>query len=631
VSGDARTQTAGSDPGRTAPALLVERSFTNPVTNATLLASVDLRAHLGRILKRDLPVSVLPALLHEATHHDGFFSPVGTALVFLYLRARLRAFLVAFHGRPDEDEQWGVLDDFLRYDATMRMQTPLAEGLAIFAECDVVPGASPSVSWVSSLAAMCVDQGKSQQDPSHAPLEHLAEKLLLMRLSPAFVERKANLLLQPMTCETGGYLPGYLLVRNLWATAASQHRRLNDTDLFLQYMTAYFFGDFGMVAHLLDKETRDIDAVFQIVNHFAHRINAFRYTDHDSNLDKLEAASLSHPGDWSDWPDERQLNQFPHLDPDPDLWRLGKERWLAFVQELHAAAVGKGTSPTVAGRHPSSRVRRRKRSADQSASPSAALAARLAKSDLWTVAQRELVCLGRLDVGVELTATGRVLARAEGMSLPIVAGTGLGTGMVGREAEGSLEIFMNPRPWGQYMAVAVSVGDEIVMAMFDRHLDDPVRQQFLRYATNLARSQQKGEQAQEILQGVLDLHPDHRIMVEVARDVVRKWANETYGTAALGFVESEERRKDALEIMKDDGFYPILGKVSLVRALAWTSLFTGINFPTDELPGRFRAYRGVHGVEAGFQETLAEIRRRALATLGDPLVVDGPVGLFSGV
>src|SRR5437879_12139926 len=82
-------------PSSAMAAVLRDRSFIDPVSNVTLLSSVDLEAHLGSLIELDLPRSCLPAFLHEATHHWSFFSPVGVAMALLKLRARRRAALGA--------------------------------------------------------------------------------------------------------------------------------------------------------------------------------------------------------------------------------------------------------------------------------------------------------------------------------------------------------------------------------------------------------------------------------------------------------------------------------------------------------------------------------------------------------
>src|SRR5437667_214835 len=116
------------------------RSFTDPVTNWTLISGVDLDRHLAGMMQAGrYPID----FLHELVHHWCFHTPVGLALALLQLRARRRAVLLA--GEQDNHlgfDTWDVLDDTVRYETAITLMRPLAEGLALYAEFDALPGDS---------------------------------------------------------------------------------------------------------------------------------------------------------------------------------------------------------------------------------------------------------------------------------------------------------------------------------------------------------------------------------------------------------------------------------------------------------------------------------------------------------
>mgnify|MGYP003289546860 CR=1 FL=1 len=136
--------------------LLDQRSFINPVTNLTVISSFRSEDHLPALASSTLPWSCLPAFLHEATHHWCLMHPVGGALALLNLRARRAATALERRSRFGADDSARLVSDVLRYEAFINVQRPLAEGIAMFAECDLVPGTSLSrPSPVLRLVADC--------------------------------------------------------------------------------------------------------------------------------------------------------------------------------------------------------------------------------------------------------------------------------------------------------------------------------------------------------------------------------------------------------------------------------------------------------------------------------------------
>src|SRR5207244_11234437 len=73
--------------------------------------------------------------LHEATHHWCFTSPVVFAIAGIVLRARLEAVRAVENNAPFPHS---IIVDLVRAEAATCLLRPIAEGLALFAEFDVV-------------------------------------------------------------------------------------------------------------------------------------------------------------------------------------------------------------------------------------------------------------------------------------------------------------------------------------------------------------------------------------------------------------------------------------------------------------------------------------------------------------
>src|SRR4051812_22619938 len=89
------------------------RSFTNLLTNTTVLPAIRARSDLGAVVKGSLPRDSLLPFLHEATHNWCFLTPVGTALATLAARARLDAWGLTNRETMPHDALRALLDSYL--------------------------------------------------------------------------------------------------------------------------------------------------------------------------------------------------------------------------------------------------------------------------------------------------------------------------------------------------------------------------------------------------------------------------------------------------------------------------------------------------------------------------------------
>jgi hypothetical protein len=262
------------------------RSFTDPLSNLVFLSSLNVGRHIQQIQDKDLPPESLPAFMHEATHHWCARSPVGLAEMLLFFRARRAALrysqqtraagtedaIEQFHKR--RDAEWTVLDAVARYEFSQGLMRPLSEGLALFAEHDASVGFAETISVPALLGSALYAQGLALK--SDRPFSKFPLVLAGSRLTKTHIRRKADLLVQPLDCRDGGYLPGYLGLKMAWRANLLHDKcaAFFDTDFFLQFARSFFFDDWGLVACLLDETRSDAGALDPIGRRLQERLNA---------------------------------------------------------------------------------------------------------------------------------------------------------------------------------------------------------------------------------------------------------------------------------------------------------------------------------------------------------------------
>jgi hypothetical protein len=262
------------------------RGWTDLYTNLVLFKDVELSRHLGAILAPEryrLPRELAPGFIHEATHHWCFNSTVGAALAALQLRAQRRLTALASGIRAFSPQAVG--EDMLRVDVAEECLRPLSEGLALFAEFDVTPrDSSPKVSlpmWWAHYFFSNFDR----DDVNTGALEMLDS----VRSSPAMERRRRGILIHDCTGNLGGYLPGYLAVKQMWLMAVNSDRRFWNRDLFLMFLKSFLFADMELTTILLDPD-RPGNSAERIVNHMESRLASLWKLDLTTALDDFIAA-----------------------------------------------------------------------------------------------------------------------------------------------------------------------------------------------------------------------------------------------------------------------------------------------------------------------------------------------------
>jgi hypothetical protein len=247
------------------------RSWTDPVSNLILLHQLKLRTEIPRIASgRPLPLDTLQSFLHESTHQWCFSAPVGKALALLTTRARNRAWFrtgnnasKSHHTESPGDYTRNMFADVVRAAVSSELLRPLAEGMALYAEFDAVPGASKVVAQplvnaqrlytpLEEMVEVFRQHGTERAESIRELFELYERTLLSVRSADEAVERKLNLLCQPLDVEKGGYLAGYLAVKQLIATMrGGSERAQHDSSLCLMFLRNFFYCDMGLVATIL--------------------------------------------------------------------------------------------------------------------------------------------------------------------------------------------------------------------------------------------------------------------------------------------------------------------------------------------------------------------------------------------
>ncbi|UIJ82204.1 hypothetical protein [Rhizobium leguminosarum] len=173
-----------------------------------------------------------------------------------------------------------ILGDVVRARAAEIVLRPLAEGLALFAEFEIVPGRGRVLSRTSVAATICfgmpVPEGKYG---SYTPAElSLVALLQGTRRRPDFLKRKTGVYAMPYEY-VHGYLPGYLSVKALWAALAARADALDDKDSFLAFLRSWIYDDpvlaMAIVSEDADDPTWPIRKIGQrVYDRFARLINA---------------------------------------------------------------------------------------------------------------------------------------------------------------------------------------------------------------------------------------------------------------------------------------------------------------------------------------------------------------------
>jgi hypothetical protein len=425
-------------------------SYVDPITNTTVISQVDLRRDFASFLQLKFPETLLPTFLHEGTHHACFLSPVGTTLALLRMRAYRRATSLRA-GKTSQDE-WDLLEDVLRQEATMEVLRPISEGIACFAELDSMPGDS-DVLTVPMSSAFFHFGGTENEFKSHTSLTKSGPDLFLfallhrMRLDEEVSRRREAVLNAKVPSIFGGHLAGYMGLKTIWMRARRGSSLAWDAELFSSYLRSYVFDDYGLVATILDPGKREHNAANEIANYVLRRMNQLLTMDWESALKeyaRTNDSTVLHKG----LTGQRVHTTPGGLNNDRRLHDLGLSRLDELMEEI------------------------------DSSDRSDEVDWLMRQFDLQRLQKRQLLCLGSLDAKVVVNCHDRVIAYPmEGTTaseLPIFAGE-VRSGVLAGEGGGSVEFYLIPTEHSR--AFAVIREREVVHVHFEGPIKESRRQQ----------------------------------------------------------------------------------------------------------------------------------------------------------
>lgn len=428
-------------------------SYVDPITNTAVISQVDLRRDIGRFLQLDFPEGLLPTFLHEGTHHACFLSPVGTTLALLRMRAYRRA--TSLRGGETSEDEWDLLEDVLRQEATMEVLRPISEGLACFAELDSIPGESNVLTAPMSSAFFHFGGGEHEfksrtSVAQHGPGLFLFALLHRMRLDDELCRRRERILTARFSSIFGGHLAGYMGLKTIWMRARRTSDLAWDAELFSAYVRSYLFDDYGLVSTILDPGKSEHNAANEIANYVLRRLNQLLTMDWEPALEeyaRTKDVTVLHAGLTG-----QRMHPTPGgLNNDRQLHDLGLSRLEGLMEEI------------------------------DSSDRSHELDWLMRQFDLQRLQKRQLLCLASLEAKVVVNALGRVIAYpmegASAAELPFL-GSEAQAGVKPGEGAGSVEFYLIPAEHSR--AFAVIRKGEVVHVHFEGSIKEPRRRELTR-------------------------------------------------------------------------------------------------------------------------------------------------------
>jgi hypothetical protein len=262
---------------------MAERSSIDLLSNRTILRGFSQPRQIELACLGVYPDEALPQFLHELTHHWCLNSPVGLAVALLQLEAAT----IAEQGERTDAAHERLCECLLRSSVATTLLRPIAEGMALFAEFDLMVTShgelcSSPVSLLSWLFPQEIKVFFARSpsgvepvihgDPRAVYSAHLAGPFYQLRTSPHLIDRKSNLLSSPFSIDGDGYLLGYLIIKSLWVRSFTRFWRMFDTDLFLTVFRGFIFGDTALVSMLLNTSPLTVE---NLAKYITRRLDYF--------------------------------------------------------------------------------------------------------------------------------------------------------------------------------------------------------------------------------------------------------------------------------------------------------------------------------------------------------------------
>jgi hypothetical protein len=254
------------------------RSWIDSVTNLATLDSLN-DSNPMPWLNEDGAASLdqWGPFVHEATHHWCFDSPVGLSIALLAMRSR--QLILRDADSVGERLNTDILHTLITLTTAREVLRPIAEGLAQFGEFDATPDPFVDQSTPVYDAMMdCFSHATPVLLESELSTPIAATKAVLgrIRLAPQTVDRKASVLLSPLSASANPYLAGYLSVKALRRQiAAVEPGLLTDSMTFFRVLQRYIYADWKLVKLLLGPTDEAGRTAENLCNHVSGRLAQF--------------------------------------------------------------------------------------------------------------------------------------------------------------------------------------------------------------------------------------------------------------------------------------------------------------------------------------------------------------------
>jgi hypothetical protein len=281
-----------------------ERSWTDLLSNRTMVRGYWRPKEVFSAALGIYPNYAFPQFLHELTHHWCFQSPVGLAIALLQLEAAA----IMVRGELSQADRDRARDCIFRACAATTLLRPIAEGMALFGEFDLMVTshgevASAPVLAISSMFRSDVritfhHSASSSKGVDEATQNRLRAASILaapfygLRTSPRLLDRKSSLLSSALSIDGDAYLLGYLIIKSMWVSSFSRFWRMFDTDLFQTVLRGFLFGDSWLALKLLDYSPafqRTVEEIRHTVKEIACHIEGRLFEFHKCPIEFMAA------------------------------------------------------------------------------------------------------------------------------------------------------------------------------------------------------------------------------------------------------------------------------------------------------------------------------------------------------
>jgi hypothetical protein len=399
---------------------------------------------------------------------------------------------------------------------------PVSEGLALFAEHDQTIGFSRIISRPSLLAGIMF--AGRQSDPQ----EYLRLAPMLIgtaRLRPSNIRRKANLLLQPFSTATDGYLAGYLYLRLLYRIAAQRCSAHGDSDFFAHSLRCWLYDDWDLVRLLLDDSCDYEKSIERMVRYCQERAAGFIELS-DEQLAGFEQRGVAADADL-----------FEHRGP-----CLGLKFYSHPVLANGDSSAGKRKLDSLLTElfheEPKHRVLKG-----------------VFRSDLDLLGLRSTITLGHASFGATVTSGRMLHLRTEGSDFPVFATGAPDNLSPGWNATVDVDLLLANSPPGAYQLISDATG-LIASQSFGQNPEVPAYLQTT--MANWEKRHQKMEVEDQAIDQVLADSSEEAIL-QVTTDRVKRTRKEVFELKGLSLTP-DNLIQIAQQLLARDGFLTVLSE-----------------------------------------------------------------------